>query len=489
MCNAARLAYSIFHYLCNEEIYTGGQTSLYQTQKRMEKSKILIVDDNEDVLFALNLLLKPRVEAVRVATKPERVEHFMKTFDPDVILLDMNFTRDAVSGQEGMDCLEQILRLDSDAVVVFMTAYSDTDKAVRAIKAGATDFIAKPWENDKMLMTLKSAVELRRSRREVKSLKEKVELLKQTTKEEVPDLIGESVAMKGVKDMLERVALTDANVLILGENGTGKDVVARMLKLLSDRRDDPFVTIDLGSVPEQLFESELFGYEKGAFTGANVSKPGRMEVASGGTLFLDEIGNLSLTMQAKLLTALERKEITRVGGTKSKKIDIRLISATNARLGQMVAEGSFRQDLLYRVNTVEIHIPPLRERGEDVLLLADFFLAKFAKKYGKQIRGIGREAKMMLMKYDWPGNVRELQHAVERAVIMADSSVLKPCNFMLQPVEQPVQEFDTDGLTMNLEELERDAIERAMRRADGNISRAAELLGITRYTLYRKLNK
>lgn len=489
MCNDARLAYSIFHYLCNEEIYTGGQTSLYQTQKRMEKSKILIVDDNEDVLFALNLLLKPRVEAVRVATKPERVEHFMKTFDPDVILLDMNFTRDAVSGQEGMDCLEQILRLDSDAVVVFMTAYSDTDKAVRAIKAGATDFIAKPWENDKMLMTLKSAVELRRSRREVKSLKEKVELLVQSTKEEVPDLIGESVAMRKLKDMLERIALTDANVLILGENGTGKDVVARILKLLSPRRDDPFVAIDLGSVPEQLFESELFGYEKGAFTGANVSKPGRMEVASGGTLFLDEIGNLSLTMQAKLLTALESKNITRVGGTKSKKIDVRLISATNARLGQMVAEGTFRQDLLYRVNTVEVHIPPLRERGEDVLLLADFFLAKFAKKYGKQIRGIGREAKMMLMKYDWPGNVRELQHAVERAVIMADSSVLKPSNFMLQPVEQPVQEFDTDGLTMNLEELERDAIERAMRRADGNISRAAELLGITRYTLYRKLNK
>ena len=489
MCNDARLAYSIFHYLCNEEIYTGGQTSLYQTQKRMEKSKILIVDDNEDVLFALNLLLKPRVEAVRVATKPEKVEHFMKTFDPDVILLDMNFTRDAVSGQEGMDCLEQILRLDRDAVVVFMTAYSDTDKAVRAIKAGATDFIAKPWENDKMLMTLKSAVELRRSRREVKSLKEKVELLVQSTKEEVPDLIGESVAMRKLKDMLERIALTDANVLILGENGTGKDVVARILKLLSPRRDDPFVAIDLGSVPEQLFESELFGYEKGAFTGANVSKPGRMEVASGGTLFLDEIGNLSLTMQAKLLTALESKNITRVGGTKSKKIDVRLISATNARLGQMVAEGTFRQDLLYRVNTVEVHIPPLRERGEDVLLLADFFLAKFAKKYGKQIRGIGREAKMMLMKYDWPGNVRELQHAVERAVIMADSSVLKPSNFMLQPVEQPVQEFDTDGLTMNLEELERDAIERAMRRADGNISRAAELLGITRYTLYRKLNK
>jgi len=455
----------------------------------MEKSKILIVDDNEDVLFALNLLLKPRVEAVRVATKTDRVEHFMKTFDPDVILLDMNFTRDAVSGQEGMECLEQILRIDSDAVVVFMTAYSDTDKAVRAIKAGATDFISKPWENDKMLGTIKSAVELRRSRREVKTLKEKVAMLSQSTTEEVPNLIGESVAMERVKQMIERVAETDANVLILGENGTGKDVVARMLKLLSKRRDNPLVAIDLGSVPEQLFESELFGYEKGAFTGATVPKAGRMEVASGGTLFLDEIGNLSLATQAKLLMALERKEITRVGGTKTKKIDVRLISATNAKIMQMVAEGTFRQDLLYRINTVEIHIPPLRERGEDVLLLADFFLAKYAKKYDKQIRGIGRDAKLMLMKYDWPGNVRELQHAVERAVIMADSSVLKPYNFMLQPAVQPTQDAETEGLPMNLDKLERDAIERAMKRADGNISRAAELLGITRYSLYRKLNK
>lgn len=455
----------------------------------MEKSKILIVDDNEDVLFALNLLLKPRVEAVRVATKTDRVEHFMKTFDPDVILLDMNFTRDAVSGQEGMECLEQILRIDSDAVVVFMTAYSDTDKAVRAIKAGATDFISKPWENDKMLGTIKSAVELRRSRREVKTLKEKVAMLSQSATEEVPNLIGESVAMERVKQMIERVAETDANVLILGENGTGKDVVARMLKLLSKRRDNPLVAIDLGSVPEQLFESELFGYEKGAFTGATVPKAGRMEVASGGTLFLDEIGNLSLATQAKLLMALERKEITRVGGTKTKKIDVRLISATNAKIMQMVAEGTFRQDLLYRINTVEIHIPPLRERGEDVLLLADFFLAKYAKKYDKQIRGIGRDAKLMLMKYDWPGNVRELQHAVERAVIMADSSVLKPYNFMLQPAVQPTQDAETEGLPMNLDKLERDAIERAMKRADGNISRAAELLGITRYSLYRKLNK
>lgn len=456
----------------------------------MDKCKILIVDDNEDVLFALNLLLKTRVEAVRVATKTERIEHFMKTFEPDVILLDMNFTRDAVSGQEGMDCLKQILTLDKDAVVVFMTAYSDTEKAVKAIKAGATDFISKPWENDKMLATIKAAVELRRSRCEVKTLKEKIAALSQGgSGEDTPNLIGESMAMEKVREMIGRVAETDANVLILGENGTGKDVVARMLKHLSLRKDNPLVTIDLGSVPEQLFESELFGYEKGAFTGANASKAGRMEVASGGTLFLDEIGNLSPAMQAKLLTALERREITRVGGTKTKQIDLRLISATNANIMQMVAEGSFRQDLLYRINTVEIHIPPLRERGDDVLLLADFFLNKFAKKYNKQIRGIGRDAKLMLKKYDWPGNVRELQHAVERAVIMADSTVLKPYNFMLQEIAQPQMPADTEGMTMNLEELERDAIERAMRRADGNISRAAELLGITRFALYRKLNK
>lgn len=355
----------------------------------MQKSKILIVDDNEDVLIALNFLLKDKVEAVKVATNPERVEHFMKTFEPDVILLDMNFTRDAISGQEGMACLEQILRLDNEAIVVFMTAYSDTEKVVRAIKAGATDFISKPWENEKILATIKSAAELRHSRREIKSLKEKIAMLSQSLGEETPNLIGDSPAMEKVRNMIERVAETDANVLILGENGTGKDVVARMIRVLSKRNENPFIPIDLGSVPEQLFESELFGYEKGAFTGATAPKAGRMEVASGGTLFLDEIGNLSLASQAKLLMALERREITRVGSTKNKKIDVRLICATNAKIMQMVAEGNFRQDLLYRINTVEINIPPLRERGEDVLQLADFFLAKFAKKYNKQIRGIG----------------------------------------------------------------------------------------------------
>lgn len=454
----------------------------------MDKSKILIVDDNEDVLFALNILLKNRVQAVRVATNPERIEHFMNTFQPDVILLDMNFTADAISGQEGMDCLQHIINIDNDAVVVFMTAYSDTEKAVRAIKAGATDFISKPWENDKLLATLQAAVELRRSKQEVKLLKEKVAVLAQQGSSNTPILIGESAAMKQVKSIIDRIAETDANVLITGENGTGKDVVAHLIKHLSHRSNQPFVSIDLGSLPEQLFESELFGYEKGAFTGAGSSKAGRMEAASGGTLFLDEIGNLSAAMQSKLLSALERREITRLGDTKTKKIDVRLICATNADLIQMVADGTFRQDLLYRINTIEIHIPPIRERGDDILLLADHFLAVYAKKYNKHIKGISIDAKSMLLKYQWPGNVRELQHTLERAVIMSDSSIIKSHNLMLQS-NSSAYNRNRELQTMNLEELERDAIERAMQKAEGNISKAAELLGITRYTLYRKLNK
>ena len=457
----------------------------------MNKGKVLIVDDNEDVLFSLNLLLKPHVEAVRVATTPDRIEHFMKVFEPDVIFLDMNFTRDAVSGQEGFKCLEDILKIDRDAVVIFMTAYSDTEKAVRAIKAGATDFVSKPWDNDKLLSTLKSAMELRFSRLEIMNLKEKVAALGQYGGEDVPLLIGESPAMQRIKANIERFAKSDANILLLGENGTGKDVVARLLHSCSQRSGCPFVAIDLGSVPEQLFESELFGYEKGAFTGAGAAKAGRMEVAAGGTLFLDEIGNLPLLSQAKLLTAIEKREIVRVGGTKPKQIDVRLICATNADLAAMVADGDFRQDLRFRVNTIEIHIPPLRERGEDVILLAEFFLAKFARKYNKEVRSIGREAKKILLSYEWPGNVRELQHAVERAVILEDTTILRAHNLMLAPDAgaSATKKAKGDELTMNLEELERDAIDRAMKRADGNITRAAEFLGITRFALYRKLGK
>ncbi|WP_455584494.1 sigma-54-dependent transcriptional regulator [Bacteroides sp.] len=447
--------------------------------------KILIVDDNEDVLFALNLLLEPLSEKIKVATTPERIAHFMTVFQPDIILLDMNFTRDAISGEEGFESLEQILKIDPQAIVLFMTAYSDTDKAVRAIKAGATDFISKPWEKEKLLVTLSSGMKLRRSNREVSILKEQVEILSGQSSPE-NEIIGESPVMQEVFATINKLSETDANILIMGENGTGKDVFAHLLYRNSSRCGRPFVTIDLGSIPEQLFESELFGYEKGAFTDARKAKAGRMEVATGGTLFLDEIGNLSLPMQSKLLTAIEKRQINRLGATQTVPIDVRLICATNADIRQMVDEGAFRQDLLYRINTIELHIPPLRERGNDIILLADYFLNRYARKYKKEMRGMNREAKNKLLKYPWPGNVRELQHAMERAVILGDGSMLKPENFHFSLTERKRKEEDE---LLNLEQLERQAVEKALRLSQGNMTRAAEYLGITRFALYRKLEK
>ncbi len=447
--------------------------------------KILIVDDNEDVLFALNLLLEPYTEKIKVATTPDRIEYFMTTFHPDLILLDMNFSRDAISGQEGFESLKQILQIDPQAIVIFMTAYTDTDKAVRAIKAGATDFIPKPWEKDKLLATLTSGMLLRQSQQEVSILKEQVEVLSgQNTSEN--DIIGESSVMQEVFTTINKLSNTDANILILGENGTGKDVIARLIYRCSPRYGKPFVTIDLGSIPEQLFESELFGFEKGAFTDAKKSKAGRMEVATNGTLFLDEIGNLSLPMQSKLLTAIEKRQISRLGSTQTVPIDVRLICATNADIRQMVEDGNFRQDLLYRINTIEIHIPPLRERGNDIILLADHFLDRYTRKYKKEIHGLTREAKNKLLKYAWPGNVRELQHTIERAVILGDGSMLKPENFLFHTTSKQKKE---EEVILNLEQLERQAIEKALRISNGNISRAAEYLGITRFALYRKLEK
>ena len=447
--------------------------------------KILIVDDNEDVLFALNLLLEPYTEKIKVATTPDRIEYFMTTFQPDLILLDMNFSRDAISGQEGFESLKQILQIDPQAMGIFMTSYADTDKAVRAIKAGATDFIPKPWEKDKLLATLTSGMRLRQSQQEVSILKEQVEVLSgQNTSEN--DIIGESSVMQEVFTTINKLSNTDANILILGENGTGKDVIARLIYRCSPRYGKPFVTIDLGSIPEQLFESELFGFEKGAFTDAKKSKAGRMEVATNGTLFLDEIGNLSLPMQSKLLTAIEKRQISRLGTTQTVPIDVRLICATNADIRQMVEDGNFRQDLLYRINTIEIHIPPLRERGNDIILLADHFLDRYTRKYKKEIHGLTREAKNKLLKYTWPGNVRELQHTIERAVILGDGSMLKPENFLFHTTSKQKKE---EEVVLNLEQLERQAIEKALRISNGNISRAAEYLGITRFALYRKLEK
>lgn len=439
------------------------------------KGKILIVDDNEDVLLSLNMLLRPWTDAIRAITKPERIIEFMDYFCPDVILLDMNFSRDSISGEEGYEWLARILEHDPTSVVIFMTAYVNTEKTVRAIKAGAVDFIPKPWDNKKMLETIHSAVDLKRSRL---AAKESANDKREKGNEEW-NFIGESTPIRELKSRIARVAPTDANVLVTGENGSGKDVVAHELHRLSARSKQPLISIDLGCIPEHLFESELFGYEKGAFTGASAAKAGRIEEADGGTLFLDEIGNLTPAMQQKLLTVIEKREVSRIGSTKVKKINIRIVAATNANLRARVAEGTFREDLLYRLNTIELHLPPLRERGSDIMLLAQHFLKKYAQKYGNNIDSFSADEEQRLLSYPFPGNVRELQHCIERLVIDPEAPFLTNSTV----VKQPEQE------SLNLEELERRAIRKALEQSNGNMSIAAELLGITRYALYRRIDK
>ena len=449
--------------------------------------KILAVDDNEDILFALKLLLKNNVELIVTLNNPDRIPELMGKEDFDVILLDMNFTKDAISGQEGFDWLEKIMEIDKDAVVVFITAYGDAEKAVKAMKSGATDFVLKPWQNEKLLATISSSVKLRRSRRETDTLRSKQKELSAVLDQPFADFIGNSPEMQKVFSTIQKVASTDANILILGENGTGKELVARALHRNSLRKDEVFISVDLGSITETLFESELFGYEKGAFTDAKKDKPGRFEVASGGTLFLDEIGNLSMQFQTKLLTVLERREVVRVGATKPKPIDVRLICATNNNVHQMVSENSFRQDLLYRINTVEIHLPPLRERTGDITLLANHYIKIFTKKYKKNIKGVSTAAVKMLNQYSWPGNVRELQHAIERAIILTDSDILQPDDFIL--TSQTGKSTDLDISTYNLDDIEKHVIQKVLKQYQGNISQAASELGITRTSLYRRMEK
>ena len=448
-----------------------------------KKGKILIVDDNEDVLLSLNMLLKPYVEGIRVINTPERIIGMMDSFRPDVIMLDMNFHRDAISGEEGYEWLEKILAHNPKSVVLFITAYVDTEKAVRAIKAGAIDFIPKPWDRNKLLDTVKSAVELSRERNL-----------------DTSDLIGECPAMKDLKAQMMRVAATDANVLITGENGTGKDVVAHALHQLSDRARKPFVNIDLGCIPENLFESELFGYEKGAFTDARNAKEGRIETADGGTLFLDEIGNLNLPMQQKLLTVIEKRETQRIGSNKVSHVDVRILAATNANLREKVGEGAFRQDLFYRLNTIELHLPPLHERGEDIVLLAEYFLKIYSGKYSVGDVVLGASAKQKLLKHTWPGNVRELQHCIERAIVLGDKTELAAEDIRLEDSVVALGSSSSDSSSssssgsikvnsLNLQTLEREAIKRAISLSNGNLTQAAELLGITRFALYRKIDK
>jgi len=449
--------------------------------------KILAIDDNEDILFALKLLLKNHVELIQTETNPEKIPDFLHHESYDVILLDMNFTKDAISGQEGFDWLSKIMEIDPDAVVVFITAYGDAEKAVKAIKLGATDFVLKPWQNEKLLATISSSIKLRRSKSEATDLRKKQKEISAIQDQPFHEFIGNSPEMQQVFSTIKKVAKTDANILILGENGTGKELVARALHRNSLRKDEVFISVDLGSIAETLFESELFGHMKGSFTDAKKDKPGRFEIASGGTLFLDEIGNLSLPMQAKLLTVLERREITRVGANKSNPIDVRLICATNSDIQQSIEDEVFRQDLLYRINTVEIHLPPLRDRASDIPLLSDHFLGIYTKKYRKKIKGVSADAMKKLTQYQWPGNVRELQHALERAVIMSDSDTLQTDDFLLSSRGEKVAEIEID--TYNLEEVEKNIIIKVLKQNQGNVTQAATILGLTRTSLYRRMEK
>jgi DNA-binding NtrC family response regulator len=453
-----------------------------------KQGKILIVDDNEDLLKAAKMHLKRHFAQVDTEKNPEALPALMNNEDYDVILLDMNFTKDVSSGSEGYYWLERILQLDPSAVVVLITAYGDIQMAVKAIKAGATDFVIKPWENEKLLATLYSSMRLRESRDVIESLKIKNHEINQALNERYSEIIGQSNAMQKIFQTIDRVAKTDANVLILGENGTGKELIARAIHRNSARKNENFASVDLGSITETLFESELFGHKKGSFTDAKEDRAGRFELANNGTLFLDEIGNLSLPLQAKLLTVLQNRKVSRVGSNKDTPIDIRLICATNMPLYEMVKENRFRQDLLYRINTIEIEIPALRERFEDIPLLANHFLKHYASKYDKSVTKISEGAMARMHKHPWPGNIRELQHAIERAIILSSGSVLQPEDFNFAPAASK----DDGQLALeqyNLEEVEKLLIRKVLKKYNGNITQAASELGLTRSSLYRRLEK
>jgi DNA-binding NtrC family response regulator len=453
----------------------------------MEAARILIVDDDPDILLALKLLLKEKGHSVLALADPKGAAAIMGTQSFDAVFLDMNFSKNAMDGEEGLRWLKKMRETDPDAIVIPITAYGDVDLAVRAVRDGAADFILKPWKNEKLLGTLAMALALKQSRTEVRQLRSQQRQLLSDMDQRSGEMVGDSPAMRVVLDLVRKVAATDASVLILGENGTGKELVARALHRLSSRSDKVFIGLDMASISESLFESELFGHEKGSFTGARESRIGRFETASGGTLFLDEIGNLSLPMQAKLLRAIEAREVAPVGSNKPRPIDIRLVCATNMPLYDMVARKEFRQDLLYRINTIEITLPPLRERREDIALLVDHFSSYYCRKHKIAPKKASRETVARLEEYDWPGNVRELKHAIERAVIICDSRTLRPEDFFLGGREAPGAAPTTEGA--DLECIERSAIRRSLERNAGNISRAAEELGLTRASLYRRIRK
>jgi DNA-binding NtrC family response regulator len=463
----------------------------FQLIKKMvekELGKILIIDDDEDVLLAAKMLLKKHAKEVLIEKNPKKIPFLLNNDTYDLILLDMNFSKDITSGKEGFYWLEQILDKDPQAVVVLITAFGDVEMAVRALKAGATDFVLKPWQNEKIIATRSSAAKLKKSYKEVNQLKQTSKQLQADSNHAFKDIIGDSQPIRDIFKIIDKVASTDANILVLGENGTGKELIARAIHLKSLRKDNVFIGVDMGAITETLFESELFGHKKGAFTDAKDDRAGRFEIAHNGTLFLDEIGNLSLPLQSKLLTALQKREVTRIGSNQSVSVDIRLICATNMPIYEMVGENTFRQDLLYRVNTVEIHLPSLRERLDDIPLLADHFVKMYNTKYRKNIKTMAPNTTAKLQKYSWPGNIRELQHAIERAIIMSDTDILSPDDFFFL-VQKPDIGQSIIPDDFNLDNVEKSVIEKAVNKHNGNISKAAKELGLTRASLYRRLEK
>lgn len=451
----------------------------------MTKGNILIVDDNKNIISALEIFLGPEFDHIKGISNPNLIPAELKSTNYNLVILDMNFQAGINTGNEGLFWLNQIKKTNPDISVVLITAYSDVELAVNALKQGACDFIPKPWENSKLLATIKAAIQLNFSKQEVKQLKQKEKGLKQEINREQKYIIGSSPQLMKVMKMVRKVAKTNANILITGENGTGKELIAREIHRLSLRSHEVMVSVDMGAISETLFESELFGHVKGAFTDARENRAGKFETANKGTLFLDEIGNLSFHLQAKLLAAIQNRKFMRLGSDKTIPVDIRLVCATNKNLPQMVEEGLFREDLLYRINTIQIEVPPLRERGNDIIVLADFFLKKYASKYEKHGLKINQAAQEKLLKYQWPGNIRELQHTIEKAVILSDSLVLKPEDFFFRPVLSG--KFDDQHHT--IEEMEKQMIMNAIDKSSGNMSSAADQLGITRQTLYNKIKK
>ncbi|QHV94560.1 sigma-54-dependent transcriptional regulator [Spirosoma endbachense] len=443
----------------------------------LKKATVLLVDDDADVLTSMAMLLRTETKAVRTEKNPERLPALLRKERFDLVLLDMNYQSSVNTGNEGLYWLQQVRKLSPTSAVLLITAYADIDLAVRGLKDGASDFLVKPWRNNKLLASLEEALTRRQSADTPPRQAFQVDAL---------PLLGESEAMQGLRYKIEKISPTDANVLILGENGTGKDVVARLIHAQSARSAEPFVAVDLGALTGSLFESELFGHVKGAFTDAQQDRIGRFEAAQGGTLFLDEIGNLPLGQQTKLLTALQNRHITRLGSHTPIAVDVRIVSATNAPLYQLVQTNQFRKDLIYRLNTIELTLPPLRERGNDIRLLAAHFLAHYAEKYGKPTPKLEGRALARLQDYGFPGNVRELQHTLERAVIMTESDTLRPEDLLFSPIETALS---TGPETTRLAELEKGTIQKVVDKHHGNITKAAKELGITRMALYRRLGK